>query len=687
MCGGVRANTRCGGAYGERTSLADRLAIAHPQLMLETTKATRALAGSFDPSCDAHLPRGSSHARWRGLATNVTTHVQRSVALAVRRTAAKVAASVVDAVKTEGVPQQSTQQAAVACKAAAYSATVSCLERGSDDLVGALCNPLNRLPERVRAIAVAQMAAAQGHAQPARPEGAASLFPVGSADKLAAGWWRYIPILISALRLGVDKPYSIVPGAAARLVRHETMKLAMTHTLVKRVLPGSAALIADFKERSAAAFAHRIRGHPVGTVHSSVGAGFTTDVKGCAFTVSRGATPVEAEATDVAASTRRPNGYLARPRVAGSPLTQLQKQGFPVAAVRSTATVSIEPGEAALLTGLSSGVQVTASVDRPLVRRQRLARAQIVALDALTRASLVIGGVVDRAAALTAAEDGVARAPADSAKGEVPPAPKAPLERKAPPKAAAAATKTARTVAAPGEGAGNGAGGTDAGDARDGTRADCDGPLAVAVGGGEPASARNEHSFSDRSVRGTVAAVRRGARRSLQAAVRELIRATHRGRWTVPRHKAIEVALGCVSKAARRRLGRLTGFFEPEAGSKAARMQPPTAAPYAAALRELQEEVTKTTTAAVGRKRPPSAGGTYTLSRGRYHEQAGSGMIKRAAAEHRAAAIASTATKKAPPAGTATSVSLESLAAHDSIRSAVTATVLAACRQWLHAFR
>ncbi|KAK1862463.1 hypothetical protein I4F81_005032 [Pyropia yezoensis] len=42
-------------------------------------------------------------------------------------------------------------------------------------------------------------------------------------------------------------------------------------------------------------------------------------------------------------------------RVAGSPTTQLEKQGFPGAAVKTLTVVSAEPGNATILTAVSSG--------------------------------------------------------------------------------------------------------------------------------------------------------------------------------------------------------------------------------------------------------------------------------------------------------------------------------------------
>lgn len=110
------------------------------------------------------------------------------------------------------------------------------------------------------------------------------------------------------------------------------------------------------------------------------------------------------------------------------------------------------------------------------------------------------------------------------------------------------------------------------------------------------------------------------------------------------------------------------------------------AAAYAAAVDRLRAELVAYATATRGRRSPPPAGTTYTLSRGRYHEMGGGGMVRRAAVAHRAAAVQqirmavqSGGVASAGPAD----VTPEAVAAHDSVRSGDTAVVLAATRQWM----
>ncbi|KAK1861164.1 hypothetical protein I4F81_003748 [Pyropia yezoensis] len=61
--------------------------------MAATEAATRKTTSSFTPACDAHLPRKNSHARRKPVATNIVTHVQRMVAVAIWRLARHVAHS------------------------------------------------------------------------------------------------------------------------------------------------------------------------------------------------------------------------------------------------------------------------------------------------------------------------------------------------------------------------------------------------------------------------------------------------------------------------------------------------------------------------------------------------------------------------------------------------------------------
>lgn len=217
-CGAVRDNRRCGRSGGG--GAVARLDAAHPRLMAATRAATLALAAAFTPASDAHLPARNSGARWNSVATIVATHCQQTVAVAVRGLARQVARSVTSSKATDAGKAASANVRGK-WEAAVYASAVSCLERGSDDLQGANGADLDDLPPSVRSAAVMHIAAARATTQPSH------LFPVRSADALAARWWRYLPFLIAVLRKRVDKPFSLVPGASVSLHRHGTVTKAM----------------------------------------------------------------------------------------------------------------------------------------------------------------------------------------------------------------------------------------------------------------------------------------------------------------------------------------------------------------------------------------------------------------------------------------------------------------------------
>ncbi|KAK1860189.1 hypothetical protein I4F81_002778 [Pyropia yezoensis] len=173
-CGRVRDNTLCGPAAG-------RLLGSYPALMNATVQAMDALASSFDAACHDHLPHRNSHARWRGVVTTIVTHTARTVAVATRRLAWRVATTVVDAADAPACGDEERRRR----RAAVYAACKSCLERGSDVPHAAHAAKLELLPPQVRAAALTDIADARARAQPAPPQGIAPLFPAGGADTVA----------------------------------------------------------------------------------------------------------------------------------------------------------------------------------------------------------------------------------------------------------------------------------------------------------------------------------------------------------------------------------------------------------------------------------------------------------------------------------------------------------------------
>lgn len=388
-CGRARDNTLCGPA-------ARRLSVSYPALMDATRNAMDALASSFDAACHDHLPHGNSHARWRGVVTTIVTHTARTVAVATRRLAWRVATMVVDAADApaSGEEQRGRRRAAV------YAAARSCLERGSDAPHAAHAAKLDALPPDVRAAALREIADARVRAQPAPVQGTPPLFPTGGAHVVARRWAEYIPYLLHVQAEGVvDKPFSLVPGKAATLHGYGTVTKARLGPLIRRAWPAHRELYEDVRRRGAAAIAGLLG---LETARCTSGADLRSNGEGVVFTLSRPATAAEAEAADVAAVTRKANGSRVQSRVQGSPTTQLEKQGFPIAAVKTLTVVSADPGKATVLTAVSSGPTAAAWGDRPWVRRRRLARSRLVAADALTRAALALDAVVWRAAAASA---------------------------------------------------------------------------------------------------------------------------------------------------------------------------------------------------------------------------------------------------------------------------------------------
>lgn len=654
-CGQLRSNSLCGAS-------AARLMTSHPPLMCATQRALAGLAFAFDAACHEHLPARNSNARWSGVVNTIVTHTQRTVAVATRRLAWRVATAVTDGTAVEGDSDRKERHASI------YAAAKSCLARGSDAPHAAHDAKLDTLPLDLRAAALRAIAAARRRAQPQPAGDTPPLFPTGGADALSSRWAEYIPYLLHVQQQGVDKPFALVPGKAASLHGYGTVTKARLVRLVNRVCGNDKTLRAAVKERGAAAIAARLG---METSRTQAGADLRTNGEGVVFSLSRPATAAEAEAADVTAATRKANGCRVQQRLTGSPTTQLEKQGFPVADVKSLTLVSVDPGKATILTATSTGPTAADWATRPWVCRRRLARSRLVAADALTRVAVVFERVVWRAAALSASEAADAETTAAAAAGGGPSQtpPLAPTrKRRAAPVGADRSTRSRVTNAdqAQGNSSGNAA------------HEETEWPSAV-----EESACR-----SHRRGRGPAATLRRGARRELHAAVRRLLTVTGNGRWQVPRHSSVDIALACLPMAAngwhRPHVsdGRPDNAAHAASKTEAAAQDVAAAGAFASALQNLTRRVADAVRSTRGRRRAPPDGAVYTLSRGRYAEAAGNGMTARAAAAHRALAVQRLADHQ-PPSRTTP----ETLAAHDTIRTANPVAVLAASRQWMDSRR
>lgn len=138
-------------------------------------------------------------------------------------------------------------------------------------------------------------------------------------------------------------PYVLLPGTSAALHRYGTVTLAMLARIIKRVLSTDASLVADIAKFGAAAMAARVHGRPPGYLSSTVGSDLRTNNARGALNVNGQRTAAEAEASEAAAVSWRASCYRVRPRVAGSPATQLEKQGFPMQSVSALCPVPVDP--------------------------------------------------------------------------------------------------------------------------------------------------------------------------------------------------------------------------------------------------------------------------------------------------------------------------------------------------------
>ncbi|KAK1857496.1 hypothetical protein I4F81_000113 [Pyropia yezoensis] len=176
--------------------------------------------------------------------------------------------------------------------------------------------------------------------------------------------------------------------------------------------------------------------------------------------------------------------------------------------------------------------------------------------------------------------------------------------------------------------------------------------------------------------------------RRLQAAAQCLVAATGNGRWQMPRHAAVNVALGCLRRAAAGWVRPLVGDGRPDgaayAASKTAAVAQDvaTAGAFASALDGLTVRVPHAVRATRAWHAPPPAGAVYTPTKGRYTEAAGNGMTSRAATAHRREAAQGLSALRPPPATTP-----ESVAAHETVRTGDAAAVLASSRQWMESRR
>lgn len=267
-------------------------------------------------------------------------------------------------------------------------------------------------------------AAAAGTA--ARPP---PLFPIGGAAAVATRWWHYIPLLLAVQREGVRRPLALIPGKAAPLQMHGTLTKRRLSRLVNRLRVGDEEWREAVGAWGAAILAARLPGRRLGRGARVVGANLTTNSVDVAYSVSRPATPVEAEPCDVAAATRWRDGARVHPRLAGSPATQLEKQGCPVAGIKTLTLVSADACVATVLTAFLSRPTAAEWEPRHYVWALRLARARLVASEALLRTALAVGAVVTGAARLSASVTATVEAAADAAAGVAP----AVVTRSAPP--------------------------------------------------------------------------------------------------------------------------------------------------------------------------------------------------------------------------------------------------------------
>ena len=721
-CGQARKNKLSGPAYARLqrpvpAPPAARPRGAAPALVAATQAALADLAPALDAPCHEHLPANNDRTRWTPTVTRLAHTTAQRLERAFRGLAGKV---------TDGAP------AAVGApgsdgRCRVFATARWCFARAVDAPTGAAATKFEAaVPDpAVRAAVLGAIAALRARVQPSAPAassppatgggrarpvaaGPPPLFPTGGAAAVARRWWAYIPFLLAVQREGVRRPFALIPGKAASLHMHGTLTKRRLHRLVNHLGLGDEKWRKAVESGGAATLAARLPGAPLGRGARTVGANLTTNGVAVAFSVSRTATPAEAEASDVAAATRRRDGARVRPRLAGSPVTQLEKQGCPVAGVKTLTLVSADPGVGTVLTAVSSGPTAAQWAPRPRVWALRLARARLVAGEALLRAALAVDAVVTGAAHLSESATATVEAAADAAAGPAPavaprraPRRHVPARRQRPSAAGEAgprspASQRRRVSTGPAAGGGT---------ARDGTAA---APAAAAAadsarppggGGSAPATAppgavagadaahRGRRRL--RSVRGAARRARRAGRVDLCAAVRALLAATGRGRWRVPRHAAVRVARSCLPQCTRGMVVADTDGGRPppeaygvdRAGAMAADRA--AAGAYAAALGGLAARVRVATHASRGYHAPPPAGAVYTLSRGRYHEAGGNGMTTRAVAAHRAAAVERIA-QLGDAAGVRTP---EQVTEHASICVADSEAVRVASRAWLIARR
>lgn len=202
-------------------------------------------------------------------------------------------------------------------------------------------------------------------------------------------------------REGVRRSFALIPGRAASLHMHGTLTKRRLGRLMEQLGVGDEEWLKGVDAWGAAILAACLPGPRLRRGARAIGANLTTNGVAVAFSLSRRATPAEAEASDVAAATRRRDGARVRPRLARSPATQFEKQGCPVAGVKTLTLVSVDPGVGTVLTAVSSGPTAAGWAPRHRVWAMRLARAWLVAAEALLRAALAVGAIVTGEARLS----------------------------------------------------------------------------------------------------------------------------------------------------------------------------------------------------------------------------------------------------------------------------------------------
>ena len=615
VCGTARANTRMA---NKSAGLAD----SYPSLMASLAYGLEQVLGVASPACDRYLPASNHTARWEPVATIVANHVERCVQAACRKLGSKAAEAVLLATPAaaDGAAAGVNYKLKLARSAAVrFSAgTAGRATRG---------RRLKGVPDAVPAALETEVSTLWANV----PASAAALFPVTAAR--SRRWWLYVPFLLHVLTVGVQRPYSLVPGARAALHAHGTMVPAKMLALLRTVsaatgapVRGHASLRAwpELTQDGAAVLAAMAG---VGGRRNRASSQLSTDGVAVTFFLSRPDTPAEAEAR-AADSARRQTGADGRRKggakgggvaVRAGVLTQLERSGLPLASVRRMQVVGVDPGRSTTLSAAPGERIATADLPaRPVVDAMRATWARRLGLDALNRAC----------AALLRAKgvpvDGVAEAVGGPRQTQ------AKKSKRAASGAAGNGGRVAKRRAPPVTGQ--------------------MGVVPSAHGTAKTHQSANPGRGHARVRRGPVAAGRREGRTKLAAAVRRVLGRTRLCRWTVPRHETEAVA------------ARLTAFDGGCWQGLLARVQ---ALPKRKGRRRLA----------------PISGMRYKVSAAHFREASGGNFRARAWKRWRARAGETAAGRTGTDADALPPV--DEAAAHDTMRTGDREAHLQATRQWV----